>query len=490
MSFVVISKIQAPPSVNIARLPAFLLLIILSLQLCTSACAAETIEELNPVNTPDGAVILIVDGLGSCYVYPEYTPYAIDGSMLKKAESGNLYDIFNQSCRVLDVKAPQTFTEGGHSVIATGYSKADSGITGSTDTTIYDIAHDNSFLTFAIMEKGDSAGMCSKQNVIIHDTTNSITSPQMEISVNDIPVTNNRSISEITAILENKSVVLQSTLSSCPEGSQEIYNAYNTWAIETGTELIKFMKSEYPDQKYILTINAGAVDCAGHYRKNAGYVASIEGIDNATFKLYETCRENNVAFIMTADHGMSFATENSRGGHEAEKYSVMEESQKVPLVISACDVTPGIISGEYGQQDIAPTVLELLNIPADLRVADGSSIPVKEYANLRVDVDEEGTLEIMKNSAFVYKMQICDTACLMGMEKGENYTLIYKPASSDNELKKDITLSSSSVICMNTLSGTSGNDITAQNTRYIIGGILIVIVNLTGLILIAKILKE
>ncbi|WP_342305064.1 hypothetical protein [Methanolobus sp. ZRKC5] len=109
--------------------------------------------EINPVNTPHGAVILIVDGLSSCYVYPEYTPHAIDGSELEKAEPENILQIFDQSCRVLDVTAPQTFTEGGDSVIATGYSKADSELVGSFGTTIYDVAHENGYLTFPIMDK-------------------------------------------------------------------------------------------------------------------------------------------------------------------------------------------------------------------------------------------------------------------------------------------------------------------------------------------------
>ncbi len=29
-----------------------------------------------------------------------------------------------------------------------------------------------------------------------------------------------------------------------------------------------------------------------------------------------------MAFILTGDHGMSFSTADSRGGHQADKYSV------------------------------------------------------------------------------------------------------------------------------------------------------------------------
>ncbi|MEZ5335250.1 MAG: hypothetical protein R2741_08450 [Methanolobus sp.] len=164
----------------------FLLLFLLSSFLLCPVSEAETIEEISPVHTPDGAVIFIIDGLSSYYVYPEYTPHAINGDTLEKAVPENMLIIFNQSCRVLDVEAPQTFTEGGHSVIATGYSKADSEITGAYDTSLYDVAHDNDYLTFAIMEKGDSSGISSKQNVIIHDVDNSITEPEMITSINGL----------------------------------------------------------------------------------------------------------------------------------------------------------------------------------------------------------------------------------------------------------------------------------------------------------------
>ncbi|WMW22998.1 phosphoglycerate mutase [Methanolobus mangrovi] len=454
-------------------------------------CSADDIAEINHVNTPQGAVILIVDGLSSCYVYPEYTPYAIDGSMLEKAEPENILQIFDQSCRVLDVTTPQTFTEGGHSVIATGYSKADSVLVGSFGTTIYDVAHDNGYLTFAIMEKGDSSGIRSKQNAIVHDAENSITEPEMVIETNMLSGTGKSISLSVADLMQENSLELQDQLDKYPEGSQQRYDAYDIWVIKTAIDIVDHMDTKYPQQHYILTLNVGAVDCAGHYKKNSGYIATIEGIDNATMDLYETCLENDMAFILTGDHGMAFPTTDSRGGHQADKYSVMTESQKVPLVIAATDVDIGIIEGEFGQEDVAPTILEVLNLPGKLRAADGTAIPVKDYVNLKVNVPEEGDLTLMRNNEILFESKISEAISFVGLEPDIDYVLKYvSSADSDDEVETLINLGSSTIVDIFTSSKQPTSDKSYQNPRYIVGGTLIVVVNLAGLILIRKVLKE
>ncbi|SFM29935.1 sulfatase-like hydrolase/transferase [Methanolobus profundi] len=456
-----------------------------------SVCSANEVAEFDQVNTPQGAVILIVDGLSSCYIYPEYTPYAIDGSVLDKAEPEQILQIFDQSCRVLDITAPQTFTEGGHSVLATGYSKADGELVASSGTTVYDVAHDNGYLTFAIMEKGDSSGMRSKQNVIVHDAENSITEPEMIIETNMLSG-DGKSISlEIADLMQENSIELQDQLDQYPDGSQEKYDAYDIWAIDTAIELMDHMEREYPEQHYILTINVGAVDCAGHYKKNSGYIATIKGIDNATMDLYETCIENDMAFIFTGDHGMSFATADSRGGHQADKYSIMTESQKVPLVIAAKDVNTGTIEGQFGQEDIAPTILEVLNLPGKLRAADGTAIPVKDYVSLKVQVPGEGQLTLIQNEDIIFESKINDAISFVGLEPDMDYKLKYNPISdAEKDIEKVINIGSSTIIELVTSSNQSTSDKSYHNPRYIIGGTLIVCVNLAGLALIRKVLKE
>jgi hypothetical protein len=474
-------------SMSMLKFPLLFILILFTV----SAGAANEIIEINPVNTPHGAVIFIVDGLSSCYVYPEYTPYAIDGSILDKADTEKMQYIFDQSSRVLDVVAPQTFTEGGHSVLVTGYSRADGILVGSSGTTIYDIAHDYGYMTFGVMQKGDSSGMCSKQHVIIHDTSNSVNEPAMVTKTNMLSGPQ-KSISFAAAeLMQEHSATLKKRLEKYPEGSQERYDLYNIWAIETGIAVIDLMGTEYPGQKYILTINAGAVDSAGHYKKDSGYIASIEGIDNATMELYLACLENNIAFILTGDHGMGFPTRDSRGGHQAEKYSVMPESQKVPFVIAAKDVNIAIIEGQFGQEDIALTILDILNIPGKLRAADGTVIPVKDYVNIMVNVPGEGELKLIDDETVLFQNTVHESILFLGMVPDSDHTLKYTPSSGPGkEIEIQINTGSSMVVDMHAPSEHSENHKSYQNPRYIIGGGVIAIVNLAGLMGIRKVLKE
>jgi len=78
-------------------LPFFL--IFLSLIGTVSALDVQVGEDVHPT----GAVILVVDGFGASYVYPEYTPYALDGSSLDKAL---LFNLTGEAARVLDVRVP------------------------------------------------------------------------------------------------------------------------------------------------------------------------------------------------------------------------------------------------------------------------------------------------------------------------------------------------------------------------------------------------
>ncbi|WP_342305065.1 sulfatase-like hydrolase/transferase [Methanolobus sp. ZRKC5] len=344
---------------------------------------------------------------------------------------------------------------------------------------------------FPSWTKGDSSGMRSKQNVIIHDAKNSINKPEMLTETNMFSGTDKSISLDVAGLMQEHSLELQKQLDQYPEGSQERYNIYDVWAIETAIDLIDTMENEYPDQYYILTINVGAVDCAGHYKKDSGYIATIEGIDNATMDLYETCQDNDMAFIFTGDHGMSFSTADSRGGHQSDKYSVMTESQKVPLVIAAKDVDTSVIKGQFGQEDIASTILEVLNLPGNLRAADGAAIPIKDYVNLKVNVPEKGKLILMKNDAILFESTIQDTISLVGLEQDTDYIVKYASTSdSEDVMEQVVNTESSMIVNMFTSSKQSTNDRSYKNPRYIVGGTLIGVVNLAGLMMIRKILKE
>lgn len=465
----------------------FLLLFIF---LISTGCAV-TVVELDQVSTPQGAVILIVDGLSSYYFYPEHTPHAIDGTVLDKAETYDMLEMFAKGSRVLDVTAPQTFTEGGHSVMVTGYANADRDIVSASGTTIYDVAHEYGYMNFAIMQRGNSASIRSKQNVIIYDARNSVNEPELPVETYMLSDTSRDISFDVVELFQQRSAGLQSLLDEHPRASQERYDVYNVWPIETAIELIDFMGQEHPDQQYILTINVGGIDTSGHYRKDSGYIASIEGIEDATIDLYEQCLAHDMAFVFTSDHGMGFPTLDSRGGHQSERYSRMPESQKIPLVFMAEDVNIGVLDGQFGQEDIALTLLEILNIPGRLRAADGNVIPVQDYVNLKVSVAEYGNVILLKDDKVLFQNDTEENILFLGLDKDSYYNLKFNPASDPTvTIEESIYSSSSSIIDVGVTKGSQEDDTPFSKARHILGGALIGLVNLTGFLMIRKVIIE
>ncbi len=451
---------------------------------------ASTLVEVNPVNTPDGAVILIIDGLGSPYIYPELIPYAIDGTVLDKAVVHNISQIAQNSARVVDIRAPRTYTEAGHSVIVTGNSGADGEVFGHPGATIYDMAHDNGYLALAVLENGDFYEMRAEQDIILYDETNSINNPTIMMSTSkhidvDVP-------QDVVEAMEMRADGAYDYVNRFPESSGERYDAYNMWALDAASDIIRSMSESAPGQKYILTINAGAIDSSGHYRRNSGYIENIEGIDTAIMPLYELCIENNLVFILTADHGMAFATDDVRGGHQAEKYAVTSEAQMIPFIVHAPNVDAQVIDGEFGQEDIAPTILSLLNIPNGLRFADGSDIGLKDYVNIKVDAPASSSVELVRDGVIIASASDDDEYLFVGIEPGVNYTVRTGGAlgAQNDIMEQEVFADSDMIIEFTAQAATSENGGLFQNMRHLIGGVLIVLINVIGLVIIVRILKE
>lgn len=468
-----------------------LLMVVIFLPLFFQLAAATDIIEVNSVDVPQGAVILIVDGLSSSYLYPELVPYALDGRTLPKVEAENLSFIMDHSCRVLDVRAPQTYTEAGHSVLVTGYTRALSDSVSGPGTTIYDIAHEYGYYTFAVMQKGDSSAICSKQDVIIHDATNSINEPEMLVRTNIRDLEQKQVSLEVASLMQDSLPSLNEHLSEFPEGSQQRYDIYDNWAVHTAIDVMDHMQASYPGQHYLLTVNVGGVDSAGHYKKDTGYIDSIEGIDASCMELYRKCEENNLAFIFVSDHGMAFPSPDSRGGHQAAKYSGTNEAQRVPFVISASGIESGVIEGSYGQEDIAPTILEVLYLPDELRLSDGKAIPLRDHTVLKVSVPQKGRLELISNGETAYETTADGNILLRGVVTGSSYIIRYSSEDgSIRELEKEFFLEGSQHVDLRTSQAASKSDQFLRNPRHIIGGFLIVVINIAGLLLIRKIMKE
>jgi len=395
--------------------------------------ASATDVVINPVTSPNGAVLLIVDGLGSSYFYPEFLPHDLDGNEMIGAEADSIMLIADGGARVLDITAPQPKTTLGHSVIVTGYSRADPLLVELDDATIFDSVSGHDYLCIAVMQKGDFKAIRAKQDAILFDGSNSIKTPAADLEIN----------SHVPADVIELMQEWQNDLSDYLDGKEgvERYAAYNRWGIDASDAIARHMCDRHAGQKFLLTVNVGAVDLAGHYMGPERYIELIEELDEDVRDLYLTCIENNLALIVTADHGMTFAmTESGRyvGGHASDKYADFAESRRIPLIASGPNVRTGIIDGTYGQEDVAPTILSILDISETLQYSDGSVIPVKKYANLRVIAGAPLKMTLQKDGATLFSITDEDVT-FIGLTPGD-YTV------STGKWTRSVSLRSDQVI--------------------------------------------
>jgi 2,3-bisphosphoglycerate-independent phosphoglycerate mutase len=207
------------------------------------------------------------------------------------------------------------------------------------------------------------------------------------------------------------------------------------------------MATNMPGQKYLLTVNVGAVDSSGHHRDNYGYIDCIECLD-VDLSLYELCKKNNMAFILTADHGMAFSKDGSKGGHQSEKLSVAEESQLVPLIVYAQNVENGVIGGKHNQEDFAPTFLGILDIPDRPRFSEGKQILLTGHLSLEVKLPGKGSAELRKDGKLIASPDNDDQFLFLGLEPEGTYEIkaALDSGNSLEEQEKEILLENDSVI--------------------------------------------
>ena len=435
--------------------------------LLSSAAIAVSEINLNEIKKPQAAILFIVDGFGSSYYYPGLTPYALDGSELPKAVTRNL----TFGALIQEIKTPQPVTGLAHSVIVTGNSEANEEIVGYPDATIFDITRAHGFVNLAVMEKGDFANMREEQDLILYAENNSIDEPQFSIQAKAPPPGVYELMYEwkrkIPEYLNNKSGEVK-------------YSAYNKWGIDTANAVASFMLKKHPSQKFLLTVNVGAIDSGGHNLGDDDYTRLIEDLDRDFYPIYETASKNDIALFLTADHGMSFAVKNARrGGHSSDKYSSTPESLRIPLVIMSPNVAPGSVNGEYGQEDIAPTLMSVLDLPNHLQYADGRSIGVKNYASVFVRSGAEYNVSLWNNGQKIMERSAKEVI-FAGLHLNTSYTL--KASGSGGIHEEQLFLDTDKQFDFDLERQGSGS-----GNRRIIAVFLILVVNITGLVIIKKI---
>jgi len=313
---------------------------------------------------PNGAVLLVVDGLGASYIYPEYSPYALDGSPLPGAV---LFNLTGGGARVLDVQVPVPETTKSHSVLITGRAEVDPE---SPGLTIFDAAHGQGYLCLAVLERGDSMPVLQEMDAVLYLDDNSMCGAQ--------PVLGFRA-----GAAEGLSAVLQGWRDAFPaytaSGGGEGYAGYNAWALDCAADLVRHLSG----QRFIILVNAGAVDSAGHNLGPDGYSDAIASLDAPLGRLERACFEGNVLLAVTADHGMVFTGQQGQGGHSAERYSSRPEALRIPLLFMGPGVEEVSLAGRWSEMDIAPTLLAALNI-SSIYALPGRAMPLLKGYDLRV----------------------------------------------------------------------------------------------------------
>lgn len=431
------------------------ILIILAFTAAAQVAGAEECF-LRSIEKKNGAILLIVDGMGSSYLSTyNHTPLDFRGMGLGKAQTENLSTIASKGVLVHDIRALEPNTQRGHAIILSGYSQADVEILSYEQASIFDILHSQGYLCIAIMQKGDFENIIAKQDLAIYDSSNSIDAPVLEFKKKlETPLAN-----YMLKWMEKLPSYLQM------EKGTGKYAQYNRWAVESANLIANYMVNNYAGQKFFITINAGGVDQAAHAYDAARYIEVIEKLDALLPELYETCARNNLALFITSDHGMKFSTASSKGGHASDKYRGFIESQRIPFIIYFPGIESKLIFDIREQRDIAPSILSALDILELPIYADGKAIPLRSYVNLKIIASEKVDIRIMQGEELVAKALASDIT-FYGLQAGD-YTLYI------NGEVKQLNLTSDEILIFSRKREVDSNLISAVVISIVTAGLLI-----------------
>ncbi len=411
--------------------------------------------QVGPQVQPGGAVILVVDGLGASYVYPEHRAYALDGSPIDGAV---LFNLTGGGARAVDVQVPVPETTKSHSVLITGNSGTDPDNPGPT---IFDAAHESGFLCLAVLERGDAMPVLQEMDGVLYLGDNSLHGAE--------PIPGFRA--GAPAGLQYRFQVWRDRFArySAPQGEAG-YAGYNTWALDTAADIVQNLSG----QRFLMLVNVGAVDSAGQNLGADGYRRTVQALDVPLGRLAEICRQNNVLLAVTADHGMVFPSSTGKGGHSAEKYASSPEALRVPLVFLGPGVEELNLGGRWSEVDIAPTLLGILNISSKL-TSEGKSLPIRAGFDLRVTGAPAG-LELWQGEERLANGSAGGEYSFRGLPRGQ-YSLKADGKEWGVLVNGDVAMD------------LAGKAAPQGDWKRIIGIILILAINIGGIALIIRIWK-
>ncbi len=424
------------------------------LLLLTNECPALDVE-MDRADEPTGAVLLVVDGLGSSYVYPEHRAYALDGSLL---QSALLFNLTGSGARILDVRVPIPETTPSHSVLVTGRADVKAQ---QPARTLFDAAREEGYLCLGLLQRGDAMPVLQEMDAVLYLDDNSLKGAE------PIPGFRAGAAGNISPLFQK----WRDSFGRYADGSGiAAYIEYNAWALDGAREIVRNLSG----QKFVLLVNAGGVDSAGHELGAEGYREVIAALDGPLGRLAEECRRNDLLLVVTADHGMVFPGREGKGGHSAEKYADRLEARRVPLVFLGQGIEEMNLGGRWTQMDIAPTLLSLLNISAGL-VGEGESIPVADSFSLQVKGAPEG-LEIWQGEEMLAEGS-SGKCSFWGLSRG-----VYSLRAGKKEWP--VTVNGDMLLDLGSKAWLG------EGWKRIVGVVLILVINLVGMVAIVRIWRR
>ncbi|MFT6816372.1 MAG: choline-sulfatase [Myxococcota bacterium] len=100
------------------------------------------------------------------------------------------------------------------------------------------------------------------------------------------------------------------------------------------------------------------------------YDAELAYVDDQVARLVEAFGTDDTIFVIVGDHGEGFG-EHGESRHGLYTYN---STQHVPYIVSGAGVEPGVVSTPTSLVDVAPTLLDMLDLPP-LENVDGAVVP-------------------------------------------------------------------------------------------------------------------
>lgn len=133
-------------------------------------------------------------------------------------------------------------------------------------------------------------------------------------------------------------------------------------AKEITDRLIEELEKDYLD---VVILNFANGDMVGHTGNYEAAIKAVEYLDTCLTRIYKTIEEKQGTLIITADHGNCDVMLNSDGAP-----CTTHTTNKVPFIVTKKNLT----LKENGKlSDIAPTILNLLNVPIPIEI-EGDSL--------------------------------------------------------------------------------------------------------------------